>query len=443
MSGPHGSRVAVRVDGLGKRYRRGRLKTRAGRTTLGEAILDGIRAPFVNLRRLHGLGSTAEGHDPVTWALRDVSFELHEGEVLGLVGRNGAGKSTLLRVLSRITDPTCGRAEVYGRVGSLLEVGTGFHPELTGRQNVYLNGSILGMSRRDIARKFEEVVEFSGVSSFIDTPVKRYSSGMQVRLAFAVAAHFEPDVMIVDEVLAVGDAEFQRKCLAKMDDVASGGRTVLFVSHNLNAVQRLCTRCVLLDGGRVAADGAVEDVTRQYLSEALEGSVTAPPEQWIQLNRLARHGTGAATFERVRYASDHRAIGYQAYSGGPLEFTIQIQSDGVRRVGSLAVTLYDEQGTRLVNADTVELGRNVGLSHGQTTLSLRIQALHLRPGRYVVGFWLAEVNGEVYDQLPSALFLEVADLQPGGFGGRTLGLVNCEFSVRELPESAPESTTSP
>ncbi len=379
----------------------------------------------------------------MTWALRDVSFELHEGEVLGLVGRNGAGKSTLLRVLSRITDPTCGRAEVYGRVGSLLEVGTGFHPELTGRQNVYLNGSILGMSRRDIARKFEEVVEFSGVGAFIDTPVKRYSSGMQVRLAFAVAAHFEPDVMIVDEVLAVGDAEFQRKCLAKMDDAASGGRTVLFVSHNLNAVQRLCTRCVLLDGGRVVADGAVEDVARQYLSEALEDSVTAPPEQWIQVDRLARHGTGAATFERVRYASDHRAIGYQAYSGGPLEFTIQIQSDGVRRVGSLAVTLYDEQGTRLVNADTVELGRIIRLSHGQTTLSLRIQTLHLRPGRYVVGFWLAEVSGEVYDHLPSALLLDVADLQPVGFGGHTLGLVNCEFSVREVHESAPESTTSP
>ena len=437
MSGAHTSQLAVRVDGLGKRYRRGRLRTRAG-TTLTEAVLEGLRAPFVNLQRLYGLGSSSQGTGPVTWALQDVSFELHEGEVLGLVGRNGAGKSTLLRVLSRITEPTCGRAEVYGRVGSLLEVGTGFHPELTGRQNVYLNGSILGMSRRDIARKFDEVVEFAGVGAFIDTPVKRYSSGMQVRLAFAVAAHFEPDVMIVDEVLAVGDAEFQRKCLAKMDDAASGGRTVLFVSHNLNAVQRLCTRGILLDQGRVVADGAVADIARQYLTETLERSISAPPGLWIRLDRHARHGTGAAAFDSVRYVSDNPAIGYQSYSGGPIEFTIKIHSDLARRASSLAVTLYDEQGTRLVNADTVELGQSVRLQHGLTTVSLRIHTLHLRPGTYVVGFWLADVSGEVYDHLSSAILLEVADLQAIGFGSRTLGVVNCEFSVQELKESSPE-----
>jgi len=244
---------------------------------LAEAVAEALTAPLTNLRRLRGLGSFTTGDDPVTWALRDVSFEVSRGEVLGLIGRNGAGKSTLLKILSKITEPSAGRAEIVGRVGSLLEVGTGFHPDLTGRQNVFLNGSILGMTRRDIAARFDEIVDFSGVAEFIDTPVKWYSSGMHVRLAFAVAAHLEPEVLIVDEVLAVGDAEFQRKCLAKMNDVASAGRTILFVSHNINAVRRLCTRCILLDAGRIAVDGQTADVTCQYEASVLRQSIVALP----------------------------------------------------------------------------------------------------------------------------------------------------------------------
>src|SRR5213080_4833575 len=239
--------VAIRCQGLGKQYRLGpRQRYRALRDTLPALAL----APFRGLRSAIGFGRpTAQG--ATLWALRDVSFEVSAGEIVGIIGANGAGKSTLLKILSRITAPTEGQAEIHGRVGSLLEVGTGFHPELTGRENVYLNGAILGMHRAEIERKFDEIVAFAETEKFLDTPVKRYSSGMYVRLAFAVAAHLEPEILVVDEVLAVGDAEFQKKCLGKMREVAEGhGRTVLFVSHNMVAVQNLCSVAMLLQDGR-------------------------------------------------------------------------------------------------------------------------------------------------------------------------------------------------
>jgi lipopolysaccharide transport system ATP-binding protein len=259
------SEVAVRVEGLGKRYRIGAFAER--HDTLRDTIAHVARAPMRNLRKLRGLSTFSgdEGED-ILWALRDISFEVRHGEALGIIGRNGAGKSTLLKVLSRITEPTEGRAVVTGRVGSLLEVGTGFHQELTGRENVYLNGSILGMDRAYIDRMFDQIVDFAGVERFIDTPVKRYSSGMKVRLAFSVAAHLEPDILVIDEVLAVGDAEFQRKCLGKMDEVAGEGRTVLFVSHDMDAITRLCTRALLLDGGRLVAEGDAPAMVHRYLN---------------------------------------------------------------------------------------------------------------------------------------------------------------------------------
>lgn len=255
------SEVAIRVQGLGKRYRIG--ARQAGGRTLREAITDVLVAPVRGVAGLLRRPSEAE----LIWALQDIDFSLQTGEVLGVIGRNGAGKSTLLKVLSRITEPTCGRVEVRGRIGSLLEVGTGFHPELTGRENIFLNGSVLGMKQREIRRKFDEIVAFSGVETFIDTPVKRYSSGMYVRLAFAVAAHMEPEILLVDEVLAVGDLAFQRKCLGKMDDVARQGRTVLFVSHNLGTIRTLCTRAILLANGRLALDGEVHEVVDAYYRE--------------------------------------------------------------------------------------------------------------------------------------------------------------------------------
>src|SRR4051794_35760752 len=258
---------AIRIESLSKRFRLG-TSPRGGRN-LAETVADTARGL---LRRLTGRRRAAAAAAPSTefWALKDVSFEVKPGEVVGIVGRNGAGKSTLLKILSRIVEPTGGRAELRGRVGSLLEVGTGFHPELSGRENIFLNGSILGMSRRGVARQFDEIVGFAEVEKFIDTPVKRYSSGMYVRLAFAVAAHLEPEILIIDEVLAVGDQQFQDKCLGKMRDVGRSGRTILFVSHNMTAIQNLCHRAVVLSGGRIAMEGTPTEAVRAYLNQSDE-----------------------------------------------------------------------------------------------------------------------------------------------------------------------------
>jgi lipopolysaccharide transport system ATP-binding protein len=261
---------AIRVENLSKRYYIGQGKT-ARYETLSERITDMLTSPIRSMRSVLQGQSSAVASDSI-WALKDVSFEVEHGEVVGIIGRNGAGKSTLLKILSQITEPTEGHIDLYGRVGALLEVGTGFHPELTGRENVFLNGAILGMTRNDIQRKFDEIVDFSGVEKFIDTPVKHYSSGMQVRLAFAVAAHLEPEILVVDEVLAVGDAEFQKKCLGKMGDVTKEGRTVLFVSHNMGAVQQLCRRGVVLEKGQNIFYGTVEASVERYLESITEVS---------------------------------------------------------------------------------------------------------------------------------------------------------------------------
>ena len=259
------SQPAITVEGLGKRYRLGRRAERAD--TLVGAMISAVKAPLTSFRDLRRLRHfDAEDEADILWALRDVSFDVQQGEVVGIVGHNGAGKSTLLKILSRITEPSRGCIDVYGRISSLLEVGTGFHPELSGRENVYLNGTILGMSKAEIDRKFDEIVDFSGIEKFIDTPVKRYSSGMNVRLAFAVAAHLEPEILLIDEVLAVGDADFQKKCLGKMDSVAKGGRTVLFVSHDMTAIAALCPRTILMQRGSVREDGDTADVLRTYLA---------------------------------------------------------------------------------------------------------------------------------------------------------------------------------
>jgi len=258
--------IAIRVNELGKQYRIG--ERQASYRTIRETIMKGVSTPFRKAASVfRGEAYGAAGLREEIWALRHVSFEVKKGEVLGIIGRNGAGKTTLLKMLSRITEPTEGWAEVYGRVSSLLEVGTGMHPELTGRENIYLNGTILGMKRAEIKSRFDEIVDFSGVERFIDTPLKHYSSGMQVRLAFSIAAHLEPEILMVDEVLAVGDAEFQKKCMGKMGEVAEGGRTVLFVSHNLSAVRKLCSRGMRLENGTVAAQGDVDKTINEYLKD--------------------------------------------------------------------------------------------------------------------------------------------------------------------------------
>lgn len=266
------SNLIVKVENLSKLYRIGAKEQ--GYKTLRETIIEGLAAPIRNFKRLRKLTrfninqlSQSTPPSDTIWALKDVSFEVKQGEVLGIIGRNGAGKSTLLKILSRITEPTSGDAKLYGRVSSLLEIGTGFHPELTGRENIFLNGAVLGMRKSEIRRKFDAIVDFAEIEKFIDTPVKRYSSGMYVRLAFGVASHLEPEILIIDEVLAVGDAEFQNKCLGKMENVAQGGRTVLFVSHNMGAIRQMCSRVLFLDEGSLMFEGDTNDVINCYLSK--------------------------------------------------------------------------------------------------------------------------------------------------------------------------------
>jgi lipopolysaccharide transport system ATP-binding protein len=277
------SEIVISVKGLGKKYRirhqQQGMRYKALRDVLTDKARSVVRGPWSAVRSLWSGGPVVRG--PSTedfWALKDVSFEVHQGETLGIIGRNGAGKSTLLKILSRITEPTEGRVRIKGRVASLLEVGTGFHPELTGRENVFLNGAILGMQRTEIRQKFDEIVAFAEVEKFLDTPVKRYSSGMYVRLAFAVAAHLEPEILVVDEVLAVGDAEFQKKSLGKMQEVSRGGRTVLFVSHNMLAVQKLCSRVILLDSGHIQASGSASEIVAEYIAIKAGVAYSRPPK---------------------------------------------------------------------------------------------------------------------------------------------------------------------
>lgn len=272
----------ISVSNISKRYRLG-LKEKQAETLTGQ-IANVIKSPLQNLKRLKDLNRFQAEDESVFWALKEVSFEVKEGEVLGIIGKNGAGKSTLLKILSQITEPTSGRIEIHGRVASLLEVGTGFHPELSGRENIYMNGTILGMTRKEIDSKLDEIIDFSGVEKFIDTPVKFYSSGMKVRLGFSVAAHLDPEILIIDEVLAVGDFEFQKKCLGKMEDVSRNqGRTVLFVSHNMGAIKNISNRCILLTNGLVSYDGNVDQVIGKYLNDFSDSEFSFTPNEkaWV------------------------------------------------------------------------------------------------------------------------------------------------------------------
>jgi lipopolysaccharide transport system ATP-binding protein len=424
------SEVAIRASGLGKQYRLGQAEQYQA---LRDVIARTVAAPF----RRNGRRERPAGPDRF-WALREISFEIGRGEAVAIVGRNGAGKSTLLKLLSRIAEPTEGWARVEGRVGSLLEVGTGFHPELTGRENVYLNGAILGMRRREIDARFDEIIAFAETESFVDTPVKRYSSGMYMRLAFAVAAHLEPEILIVDEVLAVGDAAFQKKCLGKMGDVTHAGRTVLFVSHNLDAVQRLCPRAMLLDGGRLVTFGPTPRVVAHYLSA---GAGPAAAGDWHDLSAARRVGSGEARFNAVRYTSGNPAAGNRPYTGGPLDFTLDIISDRPRRVESLALTIYSQGGSKLIDADSNALGRAILLEEGHNEVTLRLETLHLNPGLYRAGFWLADPirahrSRDAYDFVESALDIEVVGLEDGGLAVKAEALIPCPFSVSQAKSAA-------
>jgi lipopolysaccharide transport system ATP-binding protein len=393
---------AIRVENLGKSYRLAHASgERAGYKTLRESLTGGVATLANRVRGKLDRGTTEE-----FWALRDVSFEVQPGEVVGIIGRNGAGKSTLLKVLSRITKPTTGRVEINGRVGSLLEVGTGFHPELTGRENVYLNGSILGMSRWEIDRKFDEIVAFAEVEKFLDTPVKRYSSGMYVRLAFAVAAHLEPEILIVDEVLAVGDAAFQKKCLNRLDQCSSTGSTVLFVSHQISALQRLCKSALLLDSGRVVASGMKEEVIPLYLSEFLgRGAV----DSWVDLKTQLRSQTGEVQFIAVRYSGGDASTAGRPAPDRPMQIEVVVNARSRVHGLRFAASIYDRFGTKLVNMDSLAINAPLSFAEGKNGLQLQLSELHLKPGQYTLGLWLAD-GARVLDNIPEALQLDVVDI---------------------------------
>jgi lipopolysaccharide transport system ATP-binding protein len=421
------SDVVIHIENLSKRYRIGR--PRESYDTLRDTIVSAVQAPLRALRS-DGRRNGAEEF----WALRDVSFEVGRGEVLGIIGRNGAGKSTLLKILSRITRPTAGRVRLQGRVGSLLEVGTGFHPELTGRENIYLNGAILGMKKAEIRRKFDDIVEFAELERFLDTPVKRYSTGMYMRLAFSIAAHLEPEILVVDEVLAVGDVVFQKKCLGKIQDISSRqGRTILFVSHDMDAIQRLCSRCIMLEHGQLAADGDSAPIVAHYLSS---NSYRAWPAEWIDVSRAERMGTGEVRFVAVQYTSLEEAAAFRPYSNGPLEILLDIESDSARSVGSIAASLYDQSGTRLINADTVLIDQPIALRKGRNLVRLRIKRLYLNPGVYQLGLWLADpikahAANSAYDHVESAFEIEVIGLESKGNGLRPNSAVTCDFELMD------------
>jgi homopolymeric O-antigen transport system ATP-binding protein len=387
----------IRVEGISKKYRLG--ARRVGQMSLRETIANAARAPFAALRRR----DVGERDDATLWALRDVSFEVQPGEVVGIIGRNGAGKSTLLKILSRITRPTAGCVELYGRASSLLEVGTGFHPELTGRENVFLNGAILGMKRAEILRRFDEIVAFSEVERFIDTPVKHYSSGMYMRLAFAVAAHLEPEILIVDEVLAVGDVQFQKKCLGKMGSVAKEGRTVLFVSHNMAAVSNLCRRGVVLEQGRVAYAGTQTEAVARYLT-------SCRPRVHSLRDRTDRAGSGEVRVVAVEVRdSAGRALDVAA-SGQDVEFRLSYEAspgfDSPKVIAGLCVkTQFDApvflQHNRLTRDEW-------GSLPPRGTFVCRVPRLPLPPAAYRITYSLM-LNGEYLDAMEDAYELTVTD----------------------------------
>lgn len=389
------SQPIIEVNSLAKCYRLGQI----GMTSLRDDL-----ERFWHRLRHDGLNR----EDARTfWALRDISFSLEKGQVLAVVGRNGAGKSTLLKLLSRITEPTSGRAVLRGRVASLLEVGTGFHHDLTGRENVYLNGATLGMTKQEISRKFDEIVAFSGVEKFIDTPVKRYSSGMTVRLGFAVAAHLEPEIFIVDEVLAVGDIEFQRKCVGKMKDVASGGRTVLFVSHNMTSVSNLCSRGIFLKDGRLDLEGSASEIITRYMSDAVSAQSSEVFDGSTQ-----RSGSGEVCFTdaKIELPAGGLGLGLQIGDSLHLEFGIEVFGDDAGLL-SIAVELGSADGLKIAHLVDRDAGFSIDRpSPGRYRVRVELPDLRLYPDRYTLGLFVGTLNGKVcYDHISTALSFHVVE----------------------------------
>jgi lipopolysaccharide transport system ATP-binding protein len=387
--------VAIDINNLSKVYRIDPASGKSGSRTLQEDVKNLMQTVL----RRKGVRPKKED----VWALKDVSFQVQEGEVLGVIGRNGAGKSTLLKVLSKITEPSEGYADVYGRVGSLLEVGTGFHSELTGRENVYLSGAILGMRKAEIDRKFDEIIDFSGIEQYIDTPVKRYSSGMAVRLGFAVAAHLDPEILLIDEVLAVGDVSFQQKCLGKMSEVADGGRTILFVSHSMGAVKGLCSRAIWIDKGKLMADGDVDDVVQQYLVASSEHG------EWHTniAERRDRNGNGSLRFTGFHLRDSNGEAIPAAISGEPVEFvlTYEMNAQNVKNA-SIYVWIRDAFTKGMISLSNVWTGQDLAHLPPKGDLVCKLPAFPLREGRYYLDLG-ANINGDKADRVLRAVAMDV------------------------------------
>jgi lipopolysaccharide transport system ATP-binding protein len=400
------SDIAIRVENLSKQYRIG--GPQAPYKTIRESLTEAVQAPFRRLSSIVRGQSSAVSNETI-WALKDVSFEVKRGEVVGIIGRNGAGKTTLLKVLSRITEPTEGQAIIRGRVGSLLEVGTGFHPELTGRENIYLNGAILGMKKGEIERKFDEIVAFAEIEKFIDTPVKHYSSGMYVRLAFAVAAHLEPEILLVDEVLAVGDAAFQKKCLGKMDDVAKQGRTVMFVSHNMSAVNNLCESAVVLEQGRILYEGPSGDAIRYYLQDlsnngkehAVSDQISFPKDlsKPLQVRRLSIKNGRKELSTVINYQED---------------FYIDLEID-LRQANQYYIALMfiaNIHGNIILVTTDEDLTESplARANVGEYQYSVRFPGKLLKPGEYHLTVSLVEKGIAAIDKHEAIISFEIQDV---------------------------------
>jgi len=391
--------IAVQVRGLGKKYTIGGPQEKYH--TIRDAIANSVKAPFRRLSRRQG----ADKSQNEFWALKDVSFDVYEGEVIGIIGRNGAGKSTLLKILSQITTPTEGEVDIFGRVGSLLEVGTGFHPELTGRENIFLSGSILGMRKREIENKLDDIVKFSEIEKFLDTPVKRYSSGMYVRLAFAVAAHLEPEILVVDEVLAVGDVAFQKKCLGKMETVAKEGRTVLFVSHNMAAIDALCSRCILIQGGMLNQIGSSNEIVKNYVKELYCQHKNIPLKE-----RFDRQGSGEIRVENVHFGTpdDAKCGIWITGKDALIEIDYRSKEGKTYRNIEIAIGIKKIDQTPLLYLGTKVTHQDLESFHDSGSSICKIIRLPLEPGRYSITLEIKQ-NGIIVDYISSAASIDVAE----------------------------------